>query len=159
MKRIITFGLLVAAAFALTNCAQKESYTPVQDEVSNSVPFEIVAEIAADTKTYNDGMKTRWSKGDQLKMSYTFEIPYITTLSGEFEGPFTTVEGDGIFTGEIDGGLLEKVQSFFAKLGVFKLSLIPSRNPAINKTSTLNFSASSLTVPDTGASGVLKICS
>lgn len=124
MKRIITFGLLVAAAFALTNCAQKESYTPVQDEVSNSVPFEIVAEIAADTKTYNDGMFTRWSKGDQLKMSYTFEIPYVTTLSGEFEGPFTTVEGDGIFTGEIDGGLLEKVQSFFAKLGVFKLSAV-----------------------------------
>ena len=124
MKRIITFGLLVAAAFALTNCAQKESYTPVQDEVLNSVPFEIVAEIAADTKTYNDGMKTRWSKGDQLKMSYTFEIPHITTLSGEFEGPFTTVEGDGIFTGEIDGGLLEKVQSFFAKLGVLKLSAV-----------------------------------
>ena len=124
MKRIITFGLLVAAAFALTNCAQKESYAPVQDEVANSVPFEIVADIAADTKTYNDGMETRWSKGDQLKVSYTFEIKGTTLLSGEFEKPFTTAEGDGVFTGEIDGSILDRVQSFIAKLGWFKLTAV-----------------------------------
>ena len=66
MKRIFTFGLLVAAAFALTNCAQKESYAPVQEEVAETVTLEIVANLPAETKTYNEGMSTKWSADDQI---------------------------------------------------------------------------------------------
>ena len=54
MKRIFTFGLLVAAAFALTNCAQKESYAPVQEEAQNSIPFELVVNLPVETKTVTD---------------------------------------------------------------------------------------------------------
>ena len=103
MKRIFTLGLLIAAAFALTNCAQKESYAPVQEELGETVPFTVVADLTAETKTYNNGLNTMWSKGDQIKLSYTFDI-LGQTYAGDFDAPFTTVEGDGIFTGEIGFG-------------------------------------------------------
>ena len=51
MKRIFTFGLLVAAAFALTNCAEKESIAPVQKETvetknqSEGMIFEIEKQL------------------------------------------------------------------------------------------------------------------
>lgn len=102
MRRgFIAFGLLVAAAFGLTNCAQKESIEPVQDTVAT--PFEVVADFAAETKTYNDGMSTYWSAGDQIKLSYVYTFPIIgTTYEGEFDTPLTTVNGDGIFAGTLN---------------------------------------------------------
>ena len=77
MKRIFTFGLLVAAAFALTNCAQKESYAPVQEEAT----FEVVANLPVDTKTYNDGMSTKWSDDDQVSVILELPIRQIIRLS------------------------------------------------------------------------------
>ena len=101
MKRIITFGLLVAAAFALTNCAQKESYAPVQVETEEIVSFQITANLPAETKTFNNGMSTEWSENDSLKLSYT-----LGEYNGSFSNPFTTTgygtDSDGVFTGEID---------------------------------------------------------
>lgn len=113
MRRgFIAFGLLVAAAFGLTNCAQKESIEPVQDTVAT--PFEVVADFAAETKTYNDGMSTNWSAGDQIKLSYVYTFPIIgTTYEGEFDTPLTTVNGDGIFTGTLNW------QSALAGLGQY----------------------------------------
>lgn len=101
MKRgFIAFGLLVAAAFGLTNCAQKESFAPEQQDVV-SAPFQLAAEFAADTKTYNDDMSTRWSEGDQIKLSYTFDAGFLGTYTGEIDTPFTTEAADGIFTGDL----------------------------------------------------------
>ncbi len=111
MKRsIIAFGLLVAAAFALTNCAQKESYAPVQEEAENIVPFQVIAQPAVDTKTYNDGALTRWENGDQIKLSYT-------SLTGDVKDiatPFTTENGDGVFTANVDLNLLGGAISGFS---------------------------------------------
>ena len=128
MKRIFNFGMLLAAAFALTNCAQEESYAPVQEEVSNSaVPFGIVADINVDTKTYNDGLNTMWSKNDSIEVSYLFkaeDLPLIGTIEkeGVFSKPFVTAEADGYFTGTTEG--LDWLANLGAAVGVLKLSAV-----------------------------------
>ena len=93
MKRIFTFGLLVAAAFALTNCAQKESYAPVQEEAT----FEVVANLPVDTKTYNDGMSTKWSDDDQVSVIFT----KTDGTSDKTDNPFEH-EGNGKFVGKLE---------------------------------------------------------
>lgn len=97
MKRIFTFGLLVAAAFALTNCAQKESYAPVQEEVAETVTLEIVANLPAETKTYNDGMSTKWSDRDQVSVIFT----KTDGTSDKTDNPFEH-EGNGKFVGKLE---------------------------------------------------------
>ena len=99
MKRIFTFGLLAAAAFALTNCAQKESYAPVQEEVGEVVPFKVIANLPAETKTINDGMSTKWVNGDALTLSYTYEFAG-NVYTNDFNVPFVTT-GDGVFTANV----------------------------------------------------------
>lgn len=99
MKRFfITFGLLAAAAIALTNCTQKESYAPVQEEAGELTSLQITANLPVETKTYNQDMSTMWSKGDQLKLSFTL----LGGTNVEVDSPFTTIEGDGVFTGSVD---------------------------------------------------------
>lgn len=111
MKRsFITFGLLVAAAFALTNCTQKESYAPVQEESGKIVDLQFVAELPAETKTVNQGLKTLWEPDDQVKLSYSYTIESLgQTIAGDIDAPFTTVNGDGLFTGKVDLGVLAGV--------------------------------------------------
>ena len=111
MKRIFTFGLLVAAAFALTNCAQKESYAPVQEETQNNIPFELVVKLPAETKTVNDGLHTKWSTPDTIKVSFVSRVswlPYSSTAE------FTSDTGDGILRGSFSG----KVGDFFAHINL-----------------------------------------
>ena len=96
MKRIFTFGLLVAAAFALTNCAQKESYAPVQED-TKSFNFELVVNLPAETKTINDGVHTKWEENDEILVTFSSKIgifPYSSNAK------FTT-QGDGKFTGQV----------------------------------------------------------
>lgn len=101
MKRsFITFGLLVAAAFALTNCAEKESIAPVQKETVETVPFQVTANFA-ETKTVNDGLRTKWEEGDQINLSYSLEVAG-QTFAGEFNTPFTTENADGVFTSNVE---------------------------------------------------------
>ena len=66
MKKIFSWGMMLAAAFTLTNCA-KEIDAPVQEPESNGYPFEIIASTA-DTKTVNDGMSTQWVAEDQINL-------------------------------------------------------------------------------------------
>jgi hypothetical protein len=101
MKRsFITFGLLVAAAFALTNCAEKESIAPVQKETVETVPFQVTANFA-ETKTVNDGLSTKWETGDQISLSYSLEVAG-QTFAGEFNTPLTTENADGVFTSNVE---------------------------------------------------------
>ncbi len=97
MKRIFTFGLLVAAVFALTNCAQKESYAPVQEEVAETVTFEIVANLPAETKTYNEGISTKWSPDDEIRCIFTNQ----NGETDETDNPFYH-EGNGKFVGNLE---------------------------------------------------------
>lgn len=58
--------MMLAAAFALTNCA-KEITNPDQQPETAGYPFEISASVV-DTKTVNDGIKTKWVAGDQINL-------------------------------------------------------------------------------------------
>lgn len=67
MKRqFITWGMMLAAAFTLTNCA-KEIEDPNQQPEKQGYPFEIVASTV-DTKTVNDGMATNWDDNDAINL-------------------------------------------------------------------------------------------
>lgn len=80
MKRLFTIGLMLASAFALTNCAEEiaapvqdditvdgniENITPPEEEVD--IPFEVFANFgeSAETKTVNWGNGTYWYKKGQ----------------------------------------------------------------------------------------------
>ena len=66
MKKIFSWGMMLAAAFTLTNCA-KEIDAPVQEPESVGYPFEIIASTD-ETKTVNDGMSTKWEAEDQINL-------------------------------------------------------------------------------------------
>ena len=66
MKKILSWGLMLAAAFTLTNCA-KEITNPDQQPETAGYPFEISASVV-DTKTLNDGMSTKWVAGDKINL-------------------------------------------------------------------------------------------
>ena len=96
MKKILSWGMMLAAAFTLTNCA-KEIDAPVQEPETAGYPFEIVASTV-DTKTVNDGMSTKWAEGDQLNVFHVLsdETNYVN------DGAFTVSDIEaGVFTGTI----------------------------------------------------------
>lgn len=68
MKRIIMMGLMLASAFALTNCSKEIAQpTPDFNEQAGVASFEIYAS-ALQTKTANDGMSTVWVENDQINV-------------------------------------------------------------------------------------------
>ena len=96
MKKILSWGMMLAAAFTLTNCA-KEIDPPVQEPESVGYPFEIVASTV-DTKTVNDGMSTKWAAGDKLNVFHVLsdETNYVN------DNDFTVSDIEaGVFTGTI----------------------------------------------------------
>lgn len=96
MKKIISWGVMLAAAFTLTNCA-KEIDAPVQEPESNGYPFEIIASTV-DTKTVNDGMSTKWAEDDQINLFHALgeSTEYVN------DGAFTVSDVEaGVFTGTI----------------------------------------------------------
>ena len=108
MKRIFTFGLLVAAAFALTNCAQKESYAPVQEETKKYVDCEVVVKFPAETKTYNNGISTMWSADDQICLIASYYEnqssslwPNYVLVTDPCDNPFVH-QGKGKFLGKLE---------------------------------------------------------
>ena len=66
MKKIFSWGMMLAAAFTLTNCA-KEIEDPNQQPEKQGYPFEIVASTV-DTRTVNDGMATNWDDNDAINL-------------------------------------------------------------------------------------------
>lgn len=68
MKKIIMMGLMLASAFALTNCSKEIAQpTPDFNEQAGVASFEIYAS-ALQTKTANDGMSTVWVENDQINV-------------------------------------------------------------------------------------------
>ena len=96
MKKIISWGMMLAAAFTLTNCA-KEIDAPVQESESNGYPFEIIASTV-DTKTVNDGMSTKWADGDKINVFHALGESTDYVDNGAFT--VTDVE-EGRFTGTL----------------------------------------------------------
>ena len=80
MKRIFTFGLMLASVFALTNCTEElVDPTIPNDEVTQEtttpegegIPFQFYASVASETKTTGDeNFKTRWDDNDQISVFY-----------------------------------------------------------------------------------------
>ena len=97
MKKIISWGMMLAAAFTLANCA-KEIDAPVQKPESVGYPFEIIASTV-DTKTVNDGMSTKWADGDKINVFHALgeSTEYVN------DGAFTISDVEnGVFTGTIN---------------------------------------------------------
>ena len=95
-KQIFSLGLMLAAAFTLTNCT-KEIENPAQESESLGVPFEIIANTV-DTKTVNDGVHTLWATGDQINVFHALGdgTDYVN------DGAFTVSDVEaGRFTGTV----------------------------------------------------------
>ena len=96
MKKIFSWGMMLAAAFTLTNCAE-EIDNPAQQPESAGYPFEIVASTV-DTKTVNDGMSTKWAADDMINVFHALGESTKYVDNGAFT--ITDVEG-GRFTGTL----------------------------------------------------------
>ena len=112
MKRhFYALGLMLAATFTLTNCAQ-EIDNP-NDVPSAGIPFEIVA-TSAETKTVNDGLNTKWVADDQINIFHAVA----ETNAYVADGAFTVAEADvatGRFTGTLSAALeSDKVYDWYA---------------------------------------------
>ena len=95
-------GLMLAATFTLTNCV-KEVNQPV-DVPSAGIPFEIVASASEDTKTENDGMKTKWIADDAINLFHAVAGSEEYVSDNSFK---ITEENlaEGRFKGELGGAL------------------------------------------------------
>ena len=100
MKKIFSWGMMLAAAFTLTNCAE-EIDNPAQQPESAGYPFEIVASTV-DTKTVNDGMSTKWAEGDQINVFHA--VTDGTTYTNDKAFKVADVES-GKFTGTLTSEL------------------------------------------------------
>lgn len=111
MKKIISWGMMLAATFTLTNCA-KEIDAPVQEPESVGYPFEIIASTV-DTKTIvNDDFTTSWAEGDQINLFHA------VGESNEYksDNEFTVKDvNSGNFTGNLSEELkVEEVYDWYA---------------------------------------------
>ena len=129
MKKIISWGMMLAAAFTLTNCA-KEIEDPNQQAEKQGHPFEIVASTV-DTKTVNEGMATKWDDNDAINLFHAVageQQDYGTndefTIADVETGRFTGTLTNGGIT--VDAGDDDKVQVVLS--GV---SITNNDNPAI----------------------------
>ena len=94
-KQIFSWGLMLAATFTLTNCAQ-ELDNPVQPE-TEGFPFELVASTP-EVKTVNDGMTTKWATGDKINVFHAIG----ETTEYKIDGAFTVEDVNaGVFAGEL----------------------------------------------------------
>ena len=94
-KQIFSWGLMLAATFTLTNCAQ-ELDNPVQPE-TEGFPFELVASTP-EVKTVNDGMTTKWATGDKINVFHAIG----ESTEYKNDGAFTVEDVNaGVFAGEL----------------------------------------------------------
>ena len=108
-KQIFSWGLMLAATFTLTNCAQ-ELDNPVQPE-TEGFPFELVASTP-EVKTVNDGMTTKWADGDKINVFHAIG----ETTEYVNDKAFTLVDLDeGLFEGTLTSALdVEEEYDWFA---------------------------------------------
>lgn len=102
MKKIIMMGLMLASAFALTNCSEEfvqQIETPETDQAVGVVPFEIYAS-ALQTKTANDGMSTVWVENDQINVFHA-EAGAASYVSDGVFAIYKQNLADGLFQGAL----------------------------------------------------------
>lgn len=102
MKKIIMMGLMLASAFALTNCSEEfvqQIETPETDQAVGVVPFEIYAS-ALQTKTANDGMSTVWVENDQINVFHA-EAGAASYVNDGVFAIYKQNLADGLFQGSL----------------------------------------------------------
>lgn len=120
MKRIFTFGLMLTAVFALTNCTEElvdqtvptDEVTQEQTTEKGGIPFQIHASFETDTKTeaYMQGttLKTKWKAGDEITVFYEIvgdPQEKLYKASGTFKMSANQDDIDkGIFSGFLPAG-------------------------------------------------------
>ncbi len=100
MKRTrLSLGVILAASFALTNCAVEQ--TGSNDRFDEGIPYEIRA-LSSDTKTAVDGMSTKWVAGDAVNLFHavtgtntyvsdnSFAIAEADLADGRFKGTLSS---------------------------------------------------------------------
>lgn len=98
-KYFRALGLMVAAAFTLTNCAEQID-APVE---SAKVPFEIIASTVETKTAAGDNLSTVWTEGDALNVFHVFAGYEDYQNDGKFE-----LTGGNTFKGELSGALDEE---------------------------------------------------
>ena len=122
MKRLLTLGLMLASAFALTNCAEqldtpdqeKDIIVDVTDhEYGAGDPYEIYVDDV-DTKTnYTSAGKTVWSNGDKI-LVYSKPAGSADGYIGHGQYEYCTLnDGRKGFKGYLGGTLSNKNDSYF----------------------------------------------
>lgn len=101
-KQIISWGMMLAAAFTLTNCAE-EIENPNQQPEKQGYPYEIVASTV-DTKTVNDGMATKWDGNDAINLFHA--VAGVQNYGTNDEFTIADVE-----TGRFTGMLTEELEA------------------------------------------------
>lgn len=104
-KNLFSLGLIAAAAFTLTNCAQ-EIENPNQAPEVNGYPFEIVAKTV-ETKTVNDGMVTKWVAGDAITLFHAASESTDYSSNNKF-----TITEENLAEGKFTGELVEELAEY-----------------------------------------------
>lgn len=104
-KNLFSLGLIAAAAFTLTNCAQ-EIENPNQAPEVNGYPFEIVAKTV-ETKTVNDGMATKWVAGDAITLFHAESESTEYSSNNKF-----TITEENLAEGKFTGELVEELAEY-----------------------------------------------
>ena len=104
-KNLFSLGLIAAAAFTLTNCAQ-EIENPNQAPEVNGYPFEIVAKTV-ETKTVNDGMATKWVAGDAITLFHAESESTDYSSNNKF-----TITEENLAEGKFTGELVEELAEY-----------------------------------------------
>ncbi len=90
-KNLITLGMALTAVLTLTSCVDELPAAPDR----GGLPYAIMAD-AVESKTVNDGMKTKWAEGDDLNVFHAAAGTTEYGLNTEFTvedvaaGKFTT---------------------------------------------------------------------
>lgn len=100
-KNLFSMGVMLAAAFTLTNCAE-EMNQPVQAPSADG-SFEIIAQTV-ETRTVNDGLSTKWTAADSINVFHAEAGSDVYVNDGRFEIAEADLES-GRFTGELGSAL------------------------------------------------------
>lgn len=100
-RNLLSWGLMLAATFTLTNCAE-EIENPANEPETSGYPFEVIASV--ETKTVNNGLSTNWVAGDAINLFHA------VTDGAEYvnNGKFVITEenlAETKFTGELKSEL------------------------------------------------------
>ncbi len=108
----MTLGVMLAATFSLTNCTEEIQSAPEMEKV----PYTIYAD-AAETKTVNDGLSTKWYGGTETRQADEISVFFVESDNYWYSNnnKFIVTDAEtGEFTTEELSGDLAAVNDWFA---------------------------------------------